>query len=67
MRLTSALAKLDPLVLDDLGYVPASNVGAEILSELASTAHERTTLILNIQLGTSNPGPKSPDPSDLPE
>ena len=37
-RMKSQLAKLDLLVLDELGYVPASKVGAELLFDVISTA-----------------------------
>jgi DNA replication protein DnaC len=37
-RLKSQLAKLDLLILDELGYVPASQVGAELLFDVISTA-----------------------------
>ena len=43
LRLKSQLAKLDLLVLDELGYVPASKVGAELLFDVISTAYERTS------------------------
>jgi DNA replication protein DnaC len=41
LRLKAQLAKLDLLVLDELGYVPASKVGAELLFDVISTAYER--------------------------
>lgn len=44
------LAKLDLLVLDELGYVPASKVGAELLFDVISTAYERTSLIVTSNL-----------------
>jgi len=46
LRLKTQLAKLDLLVLDELGYVPASKVGAELLFDVISTAYERTSLIV---------------------
>ena len=45
-RLRSQLAKLDLLVLDELGYVPASKVGAELLFDLISTAYERSSMVV---------------------
>ena len=39
-RMKSQLAKLDLLVLDKLGYVPTSKLGAELLFEVISTAYE---------------------------
>jgi hypothetical protein len=39
-RLRSRLAKLDLLILDELGYVPASKAGAELLFDVIGTAYE---------------------------
>ena len=50
LRLKAQLAKLDLLVLDELGYVPASKVGAELLFDVISTAYERTSLIVTTNL-----------------
>ena len=44
------LAKLELLFLDELGYVPASKVGAELLFDVISTAYERTSLIVTSNL-----------------
>lgn len=50
LRLKSQFAKLDLLVLDELGYVPASKVGSELLFDVISTAYERTSLIVTTNL-----------------
>jgi DNA replication protein DnaC len=50
LGLKGRLAKLDLLVLDELGYVPASKVGAELLFDVISTAYERTSLIVTTNL-----------------
>jgi DNA replication protein DnaC len=50
LRLKAQLAKLDLLVCDELGYVPASKVGAELLFDVISTAYERTSLIVTSNL-----------------
>ncbi len=50
MRLKAQLARLDLLVLDELGYVPASKVGAELLFDVISTAYERTSVVLTTNL-----------------
>jgi len=50
LRLKGQLAKLDLLVLDELGYVPASKVGSELLFDVISTAYERTSLIVTTNL-----------------
>jgi DNA replication protein DnaC len=44
------LAKLDLLILDELGYVPASKIGAELLFDVISSAYERTSLIVTTNL-----------------
>lgn len=49
-RTRSQLAKLDLLILDELGYVPASKVGAELLFDVISTLYERTSLIVTTNL-----------------
>ena len=49
-RMKSQLAKLDLLVLDELGYVPASKVGAELLFDVIGTAYERSSVIVTTNL-----------------
>src|SRR5271169_2295494 len=49
-RMKGQLAKLDLLILDELGYVPASKLGAELLFDVISTAYERTSLIITTNL-----------------
>ena len=49
-RLKSQLAKLDLLVLDELGYVPASKIGAELPFDVISTAYERSSVIVTTNL-----------------
>jgi DNA replication protein DnaC len=50
MRLKGQLSRLDLLILDELGYVPASKVGAELLFDVISTAYERTSMIVTTNL-----------------
>jgi DNA replication protein DnaC len=50
LRLKGTLARLDLLVLDELGYVPATKVGAELLFDVISTAYERTSLVVTSNL-----------------
>ena len=38
------LAKQHLLILDELGYVPASKVGTELLFDIIGTAYERQSL-----------------------
>jgi DNA replication protein DnaC len=49
-RLRSQLAKLDLPALDELGYVPASQVGAEVLFDVISRAYERSSVIVATNL-----------------
>jgi len=49
-RLRAQLARLDLLVLDEFGYVPASQVGAELLFDIISTAYEKTSVIVTTNL-----------------
>jgi DNA replication protein DnaC len=49
-RLKQQLAKLDLLVCDELGYVPATKVGAELLFDVISSAYERTSVLLTSNL-----------------
>jgi DNA replication protein DnaC len=54
MRLKKQLAKLDLLILDELGYVPASKLGSELLFDVISTAYERMSLIVSTNLPFEN-------------
>jgi len=49
-RVRGQLAKLDLLILDELGYVPASKVGAELLFDVISSLYERTSVIVTTNL-----------------
>ena len=46
----SQLAKLDLLILDELGYVPASKAGAELLFDVISRAYERSSVVVTSNL-----------------
>ena len=46
LRLKKQLAKLDLLILDELGYVPTSKIGSELFFDVISTAYERLSLIV---------------------
>jgi len=50
MRMKGQLAKLDLLILDELGYVPASKLGSELLFDVISAAYERTSIIVTTNL-----------------
>jgi DNA replication protein DnaC len=49
-RLQKQLERYDLLVLDELGYVPFSKAGAEMLFEVVSRAYERRSLIVTTNL-----------------
>jgi len=53
-RLKKQLARLDLLILDELGYVPASKLGAELLFDVISAAYECTSLIVTTNLPFEN-------------
>lgn len=49
-RLHQQLERLDVLILDELGYVPFSKTGAELLFDGVSRAYERTSLSVTTNL-----------------
>jgi DNA replication protein DnaC len=49
-RFNRQLERLELIVLDELGYIPFSKAGAELLFEVISRAYERTSLILTTNL-----------------
>ncbi len=49
-RFQKQLERLHLIVLDELGYVPFSKIGAELLFEVVSRAYERTSLIVTTNL-----------------
>ena len=53
-RLKTQLPKLDLLVLDELGYVPATKVGAELLFDVIATAYERSSVMVTTNLPFEN-------------
>ena len=54
LRFRAQLAKQDLLILDELGYVPASKAGAELLFDIISTAYERQSLLVTTNLPFEN-------------
>lgn len=49
-KIYKQLERMDLIVLDELGYVPFSKVGAELLFEVVSRAYERMSLIVTTNL-----------------
>jgi len=53
-RMLKQLERQDLLVLDELGYVPFSKAGAELLFDVVSRAYERVSLIVTTNLPFEN-------------
>ncbi len=53
-RLLGKYARLDLLILDELGYVPFSKEGAELLFQILAERHERGSVIITTNLGFAN-------------
>ena len=53
-RFLRGLGRQELLVLDELGYVPFSKAGAELLFEVVSRAYERQSLIVTTNLPFEN-------------
>ena len=49
-RFQKQLERQDLIVLDELGYVPFSKAGAELLFDVVSRAYERTSLVVTTNL-----------------
>ena len=50
-RLISRYARVDLLILDELGYVPFSKEGAELLFQVLAERHEKGSVIITTNLG----------------
>lgn len=50
LKLRAHLATYDLLILDELGYVPASKTGAELLFDVIAAAYERTSIVVTSNL-----------------
>ena len=46
--------RLDLIILDELGYVPFSKTGAELLFDVVARAYERSSLIVTTNLPFKN-------------
>jgi DNA replication protein DnaC len=53
-RLHKQLDRLDVLILDELGYVPCSKPGAELLFDVVARAYERKSLVVTTNLPFEN-------------
>jgi len=49
-RLRGQLARLDVLILDEFGYVPASKLGAELFFDVIAQAYERSSIVLTTNM-----------------
>ena len=49
-RLQKQLASQDLLIIDELGFVPLSKTGAELLFEIISQSYERGSIIITSNL-----------------
>lgn len=49
-RIYKQLDRMDLIILDELGYVPFSKIGAELLYEVISRAYEKISLIVTTNL-----------------
>lgn len=53
-RLLKQMERIELLILDELGYVPFSKAGAELLFDVISRAYERTSVIISTNLPFEN-------------
>ena len=49
-RLRGQMARLDVVILDEFGYVPASKLGAELFFDVIAQAYERSSIVLTTNM-----------------
>jgi DNA replication protein DnaC len=49
-RIADYLARLDVVILDELGYLPFAQAGGQLLFHLVSRLHERTSIVVTTNL-----------------
>jgi DNA replication protein DnaC len=54
LRMLQQLAKLDLLALDELGYVPTSKAGSELLFDVIATAYKRNSIVVTTNVPFEN-------------
>ena len=62
LNLQRRLARVKLLIIDELGFVPLSKAGAELLFEVFSQRYERGSVLVTSK-GPSTSGPRCSDPS----
>ena len=67
LNLQRRLARLKLLIIDELGFVPLSKTGAELLFEVFSQRYERGSVLVTSNLSPSSSGPRCSDPNGSPE
>ena len=65
LRFQKRLAGVNLLIIDELGFVPLSKTGAELLFEVFSQRYERGSTLVTSNLPSMN-GPRSLDRSASP-
>ena len=50
LNLQRQLSRLNPLIIDELGFVPLSRTGAELLFEIFSQRYERGSIVVTTNL-----------------